>query len=265
MNHPAFDHLLNEHRALLAHYGRAQLRCSQALTAQAREIERLQAEAIRLRGRLIRRETELAYARQDQARLAEGLQGLPRRRTLARQLETLAGRLQERARDVLHWQWRAASAAAAAAGNSPGLGLQSALAGAAEGSADDMPAASPWRSVLCIAPGNAGGWIAQRMVPGPDGLAPEAPAAPVAAPATHVFQEEGGDVDADALEASLTAADLVICQTGCLSHNDYWRVQDHCKRTGKACVMVADTPQVIHWMRGVRAGADSSTDAHSLA
>ena len=238
MNHPAFDHLLNEHRALLAHYGRAQLRCSQALTAQAREIERLQAEAIRLRGRLIRRETELAYARQDQTRLAEGLQ--------------LPGQ-------------RAASAAAAAAGKGPGLGLQGALSGAAEGGADDMPAASPWRSVLCIAPGNAGGWIAQRMVPGPDGLAPEASAPPVAAPAAHVFQEEGCDVDADALEASLTAADLVICQTGCLSHNDYWRVQDHCKRTGKACVMVADTPQVIHWMRGVRPGADSSTDAHSLA
>lgn len=40
-----------------------------------------------------------------------------------------------------------------------------------------------------------------------------------------------------ALDAMLDAADLVICQTGCLSHGDYWRVQDHCKRTGKVCVM----------------------------
>ena len=40
------------------------------------------------------------------------------------------------------------------------------------------------------------------------------------------------------LEASLVAADLVICQTGCLSHGAYWRVQDHCRRTGKACVLV---------------------------
>ena len=40
------------------------------------------------------------------------------------------------------------------------------------------------------------------------------------------------------LEASLQAADLVICQTGCMSHGDYWRVQDHCKRTGKLCVLV---------------------------
>jgi hypothetical protein len=36
----------------------------------------------------------------------------------------------------------------------------------------------------------------------------------------------------------LAAADLVICQTGCISHDAYWRVKDHCKRTGKRCVFV---------------------------
>ncbi|MFJ3057010.1 DUF2325 domain-containing protein [Herbaspirillum sp. NPDC087042] len=40
------------------------------------------------------------------------------------------------------------------------------------------------------------------------------------------------------LEASVAAADLVICQTGCLSHGAYWRVQDQCKRTGKTCMLV---------------------------
>ncbi|MBS7778143.1 DUF2325 domain-containing protein [Acidovorax sp. CCYZU-2555] len=40
------------------------------------------------------------------------------------------------------------------------------------------------------------------------------------------------------LEGSFAAADLVICQTGCLSHGAYWRVQDHCRRTGKTCVLV---------------------------
>jgi hypothetical protein len=37
---------------------------------------------------------------------------------------------------------------------------------------------------------------------------------------------------------TLAAADLVICQTGCISHDAYWRVKDHCKRTGKRCVFV---------------------------
>lgn len=30
----------------------------------------------------------------------------------------------------------------------------------------------------------------------------------------------------------------MICQTGCVSHDAYWRVKDHCKRTGKRCVFV---------------------------
>ena len=50
---------------------------------------------------------------------------------------------------------------------------------------------------------------------------------------------DGGREDnANVLNTSLAAADLVICQTGCISHNAYWRVKDFCKRTGKRCVFV---------------------------
>jgi hypothetical protein len=52
--------------------------------------------------------------------------------------------------------------------------------------------------------------------------------------------EQAGAADYAALEESLSAADLVICQTGCLSHGAYWRVQDHCRRTGKPCVLVGN-------------------------
>ncbi len=40
------------------------------------------------------------------------------------------------------------------------------------------------------------------------------------------------------IDGALAAADLVICQTGCISHNAYWRVKEQCKRTGKPCVFV---------------------------
>lgn len=40
-------------------------------------------------------------------------------------------------------------------------------------------------------------------------------------------------------------AQWVLCQTGCLSHDAYWRVQDHCRRTGQACLLV-DAPQAAH-------------------
>lgn len=40
------------------------------------------------------------------------------------------------------------------------------------------------------------------------------------------------------IDAALAAADLVICQAGCISHNAYWRVKEQCKRTGKQCVFL---------------------------
>jgi CheY-like chemotaxis protein len=103
--------------------------------------------------------------------------------------------------------------------------------------------AQPMRSVLCIGQDASGALVTQRMVESAEGLV----AAQNAADALLVAAEDG---DA-ALEASLIAADLVICQTGCVGHNAYWRVQDHCRRTGKPCVLV-DQPQVIHFMRGAQ-------------
>lgn len=50
------------------------------------------------------------------------------------------------------------------------------------------------------------------------------------------------------LEHSLRAADLVICQTGCVGHGAFWRVQDHCKRTGKTCVLV-EQPDALRIVR----------------
>ena len=35
------------------------------------------------------------------------------------------------------------------------------------------------------------------------------------------------------MDGFLAAADLIICQAGCISHNAYWRVKEQCKRTGK--------------------------------
>lgn len=63
------------------------------------------------------------------------------------------------------------------------------------------------------------------------------------------------DVDAAALEASLRAADLVICQTGCMSHGAYWRVQDHCRRTGKPCVLVGQAQPIRFVRRGETVGS----------
>ncbi|RYF01383.1 MAG: DUF2325 domain-containing protein [Comamonadaceae bacterium] len=261
MNTPAYEYLLEEHRALLAHYGRAQTRCTDLLLAQGREIERLQGQAIRLRARAIAHESALAWEREDRAAVMADLPGLPRRRALVRQVEGLVSRIHDLAREALHWQWRASAGAAAGTAPSPSMpreiprGMSHAVppmqphgAQQAWPSGDGLqraePSAQPMRSVLCIGQDASGALVTQRMVESAEGLV----AAQTAADALLVAAEDG---DA-ALEASLIAADLVICQTGCVGHNAYWRVQDHCRRTGKPCVLV-DQPQVIHFMRGAQA------------
>lgn len=64
----------------------------------------------------------------------------------------------------------------------------------------------------------------------------------------YLHHDGGDNTDDPALEDSLRAADLVICQTGCVSHGAYWRVQDHCRRTGKPCVLVGE-PQPMRFVR----------------
>lgn len=177
-----FDQLLCEHAALLRAYGEAQVRCSGQLQAQAREIARLDAEAMRMRAALVVQASRLAWAQEDRAALVRDIPGLPRRLVLARQVEAL----QTRVRDLLDELQRRALRPAP---------VQAMARSAAGTSADDLH---------------------------------------------H-------------LEADLAAADLVICQTGCLSHGAYWRVQDHCKRTGKACVLV-EKSDALHIVRIRRAG-----------
>lgn len=90
----------------------------------------------------------------------------------------------------------------------------------------------------------------------------QAVAAATVAPAQAV--SEPAVPASPALDSSLAAADLVICQTGCISHDEYWRVQDHCRRTGKPCILVdqplgtgaAEAAQpvvVLRMARGLRA------------
>jgi hypothetical protein len=43
------------------------------------------------------------------------------------------------------------------------------------------------------------------------------------------------------IDSALSAADVVICQAGCISHNAYWRVKEQCRRTGKPCLFVRNS------------------------
>lgn len=71
--------------------------------------------------------------------------------------------------------------------------------------------------------------------------APEAAPAGAVAPATVAILSADTVAalpDEQRLAAALAAADLVLCQAGCLGHDDYWRVKEYCARSGKRCVLV---------------------------
>ena len=55
-----------------------------------------------------------------------------------------------------------------------------------------------------------------------------------------VHHDGGLEENLRRLDAVIAAADAVICQTGCISHNAYWRVKEQCKRSGKQCSFVGN-------------------------
>ncbi|WP_431101925.1 DUF2325 domain-containing protein [Roseateles noduli] len=57
------------------------------------------------------------------------------------------------------------------------------------------------------------------------------------------------------------------CQTGCISHDAYWRVKDHCKRHNKKCAHI-ESPSASGMRRalGSLSGAETEdTAAHQTA
>jgi hypothetical protein len=71
---------------------------------------------------------------------------------------------------------------------------------------------------------------------------------------SFVHHDGGLEDNPRRLEAQLAAADLVVCQAGCLNHNAYARVKAHVKRSGKPCVFL-DKPGAGSFARALAQGA----------
>ncbi len=86
----------------------------------------------------------------------------------------------------------------------------------------DNPAQLAGKCVLCVG-GRAGSIEAYRQL--------------IEIRGGRFLHHDGGlEESLHRIDGALAAADLVICQAGCISHNAYWRVKEQCKRTGKPCL-----------------------------
>lgn len=215
--------LVAEHQALARDYAEVQQRVTAWSQERTREQQAWEQERLQLRAAQIGLCTQLAQAREQLAHWQAARPDLPEREQLRERLAEQVDRNHALQREVTRLSSRVAAVVDAAAGAVPA----SAPSVAAEAELPLAPVTLEHRVILCV--GGRGGSVPQYRQA-------------VEGCGAHFLHHDGGDEHKPAqLEPQLAAADLVICQTGCISHDAYWRVKDHCKRHGKRCVFV-ETP-----------------------
>lgn len=232
-----FDALQADHAELQRVHQAVLQRQQDQAAQQARRIDALEQTVLQLRAELIARDTALAHVRDERDRLAQAHPDLPAREALVRERQVQAGRLQTLQREVhrlteqaqrMSERARLAEAAQRTAVAQPAVGPSALAEGPVDAPVHWLPqGALSKRAVLCVGGRPASVPAYRELVEQTGG---------------RFLHHDGGDEDSpQRLDATLAAADLVICQTGCVSHGAYWRVKAHCKRTGKPCLFI-DTP-----------------------
>ena len=218
--------LAHENGVLAAELGRAQQRSTQLIAERDRRIEELLAQQMRHRAELVLRDSRLAALQTELDTLHATQPAL--RQALVRERQLLEGQARihqlERTVQGLRRELRQAQQAPT---RLPDPGPAAAAPGCPEPSGT-AAAAAPVplvdRSVLCVGGRAATVPVYRRLIE---------------ARGARFLHHDGGEEHAvTQLDATLAAADLVICQTACISHDAYWRVKEHCKRHGKRCVFV---------------------------
>lgn len=234
-----FEALIDENAVLARELGAAQQRSTRQASEHAERVDALQSEVVRLRGQLMTAQGVAAALRQDLEALRATVPDLDTRQALAarsteqeERIRALMSALQRARDEADQLRQRLETVAAPAGGQAPADSL--AAPGPETATAVDPALAN--RAVLCVGGRTASVPIYRRLVERQG--------------ARFLHHDGGEERSAGQLESTLAAADLVICQTGCVSHNAYWRVKDHCRRTGKRCVFV-ETPSAASLQRAL--------------
>lgn len=232
-----FDALLHENGVLTRHLATVQERSTRIHTEHSARIQNLDTALMRARANLLAKETALAQLREQLDTFQSASPDLQTRLALSREKcdltehnQALRRQLQQATLESQRHKHRADEATALLQKNQTvrdepinrdNHNTHNTLM------PSDSTIALNNRAVLCVGGRASIVPIYRQIIENTGG---------------RFLHHDGGEEDNTAqLDATLAAADLVICQTGCVSHNAYWRVKDHCKRTGKRCLYV-ETP-----------------------
>ncbi|TAH11997.1 MAG: DUF2325 domain-containing protein [Curvibacter sp.] len=229
-----FNELSEENAVLGRELGKVQERITRVMAQKTADVDRLNADLLQARAESIAKDSRLAFMAQDLEALEASIPQLEDKQRLQKRVDQMAQRQQELETQNGDLRRRLAVAERALAERvvmERSVTEPTAL--------QDVPAVVVQlhqKVVLCVG-GRSGNIANYRDV--------------VERVGGKFAHHDGGIEDnASVLDANLAAADLVICQTGCISHNAYWRVKDFCKRTGKRCVFV-ENPSASSLERGL--------------
>jgi hypothetical protein len=233
--------LQERHAELQREHAALQERGAQSVADKVTCIERQGAELMRLRADLLGRDTVIAGLCDQFKALEETVPQLKTRVEQAAQITALLARVQDLERQARYWQQRATELQQRCEAQEQRLAAAARINAVADSTTDaeaETVHALRDKSVLCVGGRSGSVPIYRKLIERTGG---------------RFLHHDGGEEHAAVqLDASLDAADLVICQTGCVSHDAYWRVKDHCKRHGKQCVFV-EKPSAASLARELRA------------
>jgi hypothetical protein len=224
-----FNAVVEENGQLARELAKLQQRSAAMQLERTAEQERDATALMQLRAQLVSRDSLVETLRQELEQLRDAIPDLASRERLAQRLEQSDERERLLREQVAELRRELAQAQAA-------VRDEETPAPEPVEHVIRMPIRLAERSILCVG-GRSGNVASYRTVIERAG-------------AQFAHHDGGLEDNAGKLEASLAAADLVICQTGCISHSAYWRVKDFCKRTGKRCVLI-DNPSISSLQRGL--------------
>jgi hypothetical protein len=212
-----FAELQKQNRALATELAHTRDKSARAIECKAKELARQTDQASQLRAELAQRDAVIDSLRRELEQLQAVLPDLRNRERLLRRVGELEAREQSLADKIAQLRQRIARE-------------RQELAPVPQAVAAE-PVVRPLlnltdKTVLCVG-GRSGNVPNYRELLEKEG-------------ARFMHHDGGLEQASELLDTSLAAADLVICQTGCISHQAYWRVKDFCKRTGKRCLFVVN-------------------------
>jgi len=240
-----FNALVGAHARLTLDLGKAQQRVLVMQAEKSALASQHENRMMQLQASLIGKDSLIASLQQQLEQLRHSQPGLDSRQRLTARLEQMEQQQRALRQQVADLQLQLAQSAQLEAQHhpqSPGAAACTSASAApgpnqATGAAEQPPVCLQQRAVLCVG-GRSGNVATYRSLIEREG-------------ARFSHHDGGLEDNASRLDASLAAADLVICQTGCISHSAYWRVKDHCKRHGKRGVFI-DNPSISSLARGLQ-------------